>query len=410
MKLLASKQGNMSTIMAVMSLALIGAVGVAVDVSVMFSQSSAMKKALESGLLAAAREAPVVGWDETKIKSIVDRYVAENLQSAATGSATYTLSVTPDAASGRIAGRIEQRGHGYFVAGLFRQDPQLAVDAEALLVSSANTCVLTLDPSSAATLAMTGNAQLSGSNCGIFANSNDVKAIDVDSGSRITSVAICSAGGVDYRAGDLVPSPQTDCPPQPDPLAGRAPPVFGGCNHTNLQINYSTSLNPGVYCGGLKIIGNSDVTLNPGVYVIKDGEFKIDGNAELSGTGVGFFVTGPTAKISFGTATSVSLTAPTTGPLAGILFYEDRNSPEGREFLIESKDAGQLIGAIYLPKGYLLVKNTPNFAEGSAWTAVIAREVRAEEGATLKFNSNYSASAVPVPAGIAGASAIRLVE
>ena len=396
--------------MALLAVGVIGAVGAAVDVSVFVSQSSAMRSSLESGLLAAAREAPVVGWDQAKVQSIVDRYVAENLSGKASGSTEYKLTVNPDSVNGKISGRIEQHGHGYFVLGLFRKDPQIVVNATAMVVASANTCVLTLDPVKGSTIKLTGSTVLSGNNCGIFANSVDPKGIEAESGSKIDAAAICSSGGADFRPGDLKPSPQTDCPAQPDPLAGRAPPVFGGCNHTDFKTTTSVTLSPGVYCGGIEVLGNAKVTANPGVYVIKDGEFKLDGNAEFSGTGVGFFVTGPTAKISFGIATTVSLTAPTTGPLAGILFYEDRNSPEGREFVIESKDAGKLIGAIYLPKGYLLVRNTPNFAEGSAWTAVIARQFYAEKGAHLNFNSNYTATAVPVPAGIAGASAVRIVH
>ncbi len=402
--------GNLSTIMGLVAVVLASALGIGVDVATLVSQRSAMTTSLEAGLLAAAREAPVVGWSEESVFGIVDTYVEENLRDTASGKTDYKLQVTVDPSTGKVSGRLEQHSHGYFVLGLLKKDPQIVTEAAAVVVSSANTCVLALHPNNGSTLKMSGKSNITGNNCGIFANSTDVKAVEIEAKSKITAVAVCSAGGADFTPGDITPAVQTDCPVQPDPLAERAPPSFGACTHKDTEIKGTDTINPGVYCGGIKISGNAVVTAKPGVYIIKDGELSIAGNATLNGTGVGFFLTGDASTINFDVSTTIALSAPNSGPLAGILFYEDRNAPEGNKHVIGSKDARELVGAIYLPNSTLEVSKTQEFAGGSAWTAIIARQILADNGADLHFNSDYSATSVPVPGGLAGGKQVRLVE
>jgi hypothetical protein len=98
------------------------------------------------------------------------------------------------------------------------------------------------------------------------------------------------------------------------------------------------------------------VTLKPGVYIIKDGPLWLGGNATLTGVNVGFFFEGNGPAFDFGASTQISLTAPKTGPLAGILFFEQRSAKPGRTFAIRSKDAEQFEGTVYLSRGYLLVE------------------------------------------------------
>ena len=51
-------------------------------------------------------------------------------------------------------------------------------------------------------------------------------------------------------------------------------PPYSGCDHSGFsRDDYNNSVNPGVYCGGLEIKGNSNVTFNPGIYVISGGDF-----------------------------------------------------------------------------------------------------------------------------------------
>lgn len=410
-RFLTDRSGGFSIIFALVVFVLVSSVGFVVDYTIYTSQRLAMKQSLEAGVLAAVREAPVQGWDEDTIEAVIDTYVDTNLREASFGSAEYRLKVMPHPEKGRVRALLYQNDHGYLLLGHIRKNPQIVVEAEAAIVSSANICVLTLHPDNRSTVKLTGMSTLTGRNCGVFANSQDAKAIEVESRSRIEASHICSAGGYAANSSDTRPRPQTDCPVIADPLAHRAPPSSSGCDFRDIEIKQSRSLRPGVYCGGIRIGGDVDIRLEPGIFVIKDGEFSVTGNATLKGENVGFYVTGKTARISFANSTTIALTAPRDGPMAGILLFEDRNSPYGREFEISSKDAEMLLGTIYLPRGLLSIKGPSKFAGAAAWTAVIAQEIRTEVKSELEFNSDYAATDIPVPAGVGSiGSQVRLTR
>lgn len=105
---------------------------------------------------------------------------------------------------------------------------------------------------------------------------------------------------------------------------------------------------------------SDDVVFQPGVYVIKDGPFLIAANAEVSGTGVGFYFVGDAGQatvFSAGPQSFIDFSAPIDGPLAGILFFEDRGAPPLRTFEILSDKARNLLGTFYIPNGQFSVRS-----------------------------------------------------
>jgi hypothetical protein len=171
--------------------------------------------------------------------------------------------------------------------------------------------------------------------------------------------------------------------------------------------NQATTLIAGVYCDGLEISGNSAVTLAPGLYVVKDGPLHLKDRATLAGSGVTIFLTGNKAVLDIDPDTSVNLSAPTTGDLAGVLVFEDRGNRAKQKHVIQSRNAPNMLGAIYLPRGTLEIgiqygpgtKGVP-VAQASAWTAVVAQTVKVQDDMQIIFNTNYGATPVKPPAGI----------
>ncbi|MDX1715908.1 MAG: pilus assembly protein, partial [Anderseniella sp.] len=181
----------------------------------------------------------------------------------------------------------------------------------------------------------------------------------------------------------------------------RAAPTVGACDHTGLSVNSETrTLDPGVYCGGLLISGSSTVTFNPGVYVIKDGALQVTHTASVSGTHVGFYLTGTGSRFLFAGGSSVSLSAPKDGPMAGLLFFEDRSNAGGTRHEIVSENARELVGTIYLPKGDFAVSSKQPVADQSAYTAIIANSIQLHKYPRLVLNTNYHLTDVPVPSGL----------
>jgi hypothetical protein len=252
---------------------------------------------------------------------------------------------------------------------------------------------------------------------------------------------ICSAGGASGPSTNFTPEPTTDCPVYEDPLAHRPPPPVGPCNHFNFEVGYTQSggsgaqsggglggllggvggavgevveevadladlplieqtINPGVYCGGIRIKAKARVVFRPGVYVIKDGPLEVGMLSTLDGDGVAFYLLGDASTFRFEPDAKIAMSAPKNGPLAGILFFEDRGAPQGRIHHILSEDAREFLGTFYLPRGVLEVDTQNPVADASAYTAIVARKVDLKGRPTLVLNADYSSTDVPVPDGV----------
>ena len=127
---------------------------------------------------------------------------------------------------------------------------------------------------------------------------------------------------------------------------------------------------------------------------------RCGGGSSLTGTDVGLHFSGPGASLQFDGDSSISLTAPKTGEMAGLLISEDRTNPEDQKFNILSNDARTLLGTIYLPQGRLFVGANKPIADQSAYTIVVARMFNLSEGPTMVLNTNYGSTDVPVPDGV----------
>ncbi len=151
----------------------------------------------------------------------------------------------------------------------------------------------------------------------------------------------------------LNPEPITGVPPYPDPLADADPPSVGGCDYNGkVKINGgNVTLSPGVYCNGIDISGGATVTFNSGIYVLKGGRMKVAGGANLVGEEVGFYLTdgsGGYAEADI-TAGNIDISAPETGDMEGIIFFQDRSAPTTNSNKIAGNTGLELDGALYFP-------------------------------------------------------------
>jgi hypothetical protein len=271
-------------------------------------------------------------------------------------------------------------------------------------MGSGKICVLGLMESSLfAGVHLDNSASISAPECGIYSNSTSFASIRADASATAEAELICAAGGYWAESGSsFSPAPTTDCPQIPDPLADRPAPSTGSCKAMELVIEDDTTLSEGTYCGGIRVSDDAKVTLLPGVYVIKDGPLVVENASQLIGQNVGFFLSGSTAVFHFAPGTTINLTAPAEGPMAGLLFMEAGGMGGFRLHRIESNDARQLLGTIYLPSSILQVDADAPVADQSAYTAIVVMRLWLQDGPTLVLNSDYSATDVPVPDAIAG--------
>src|SRR5262249_35792305 len=154
-----------------------------------------------------------------------------------------------------------------------------------------------------------------------------------------------------------------------------SPPTYSGCKATNYNLSGGAtgSITEGVYCKGISVSGGSKLTLGAGTYILLGGGLNVSGGSTVTGTGVTFFHTAgsgkPYGNISLSGGTYVNLSAPTTGPLAGILFYQDPAVGSATGSTFSGGTTVTLTGALYFPTTSL------DYSGGSsaAYTILVAK-------------------------------------
>ncbi|MBV8358098.1 MAG: hypothetical protein JO189_09215, partial [Deltaproteobacteria bacterium] len=141
-------------------------------------------------------------------------------------------------------------------------------------------------------------------------------------------------------------------------IAGNATTTFTSgtysfCGPVAITGNNTVTLSPGLYYGGINITGNATVSFNPGTYVIAGGGLSVTGNSNLSGQGVTFYLTtgsGGYGPVNLTGNATVNLSAPTSGSLEGILFFQDRSIPNGSAAsMVVGNSSSTFDGTLYFP-------------------------------------------------------------
>jgi hypothetical protein len=297
-----------------------------------------------------------------------------------------TVTVTVEATPSTIV--LDEFGYG----------TRMEATAVAHAFGSARLCVLALNTSGTA-IAASRIASIDAAECAVQSNSGEPNSISLELLSRIEALGICSSGGVSGPSSGFSPEAETDCPPIADPLVEHTLPAVGPCNYTNLTLLLPRTIGPGHYCGGLTLGPLALVTAQPGEYVISGGPLVLGPGSSLTGEGVSFRFVDADSTFTFGLGSIVRLSAPTDGPMAGYLFFQDPGIEEGRRFRILTDLATKLLGTIYLPSGTLDVDVVGLVAAQSAYTVIVANDLDIK-GADLVINSDYGATDVPVPSGV----------
>lgn len=378
---------------------MIVAAGVAIDYANASSQRSKLQAVADAAVIAAVREFRLGNASEGNVRQAVIAHARASL-----GGGMNDLSVTPvaDSKARSVTAKLTAHVPTYLLHYVGRQFTAVSVQASAKLSGGVPVCVLGLDLDANGTIELDKDAELSAPGCAVYSNSKKPDGIKVKDQGLLSAHFICSAGGkIGSKDGSFAPTPKTDCPVLSDPLRSRSLPARGACLATGLELKgASVNLAPGTYCGGLKITDGASVTMMPGTFVFTDGRLEVGDGSTLRGENVALHFSGGKAAMKFDPNSSVSLTAPKSGDMAGLLITEERTNPQDQRFEILSNDARTLLGTIYLPQGRLYVAAKKPVGDQSAYTIVVARRFSLSEGPTMVLNTNYGATDIPVPNGV----------
>jgi hypothetical protein len=300
--------------------------------------------------------------------------------------------------AGQRAIRVLLRGHrpSFFANMLPPGGWRFVGDATATSVGLVPLCVLTTGDKVAKILNVKDSSRLAAPACMVHSN----RDIDVEGGS-ITAAAVQA---VTSARGSINPSPGAGAAVIDDPFAGldldRRPGLgcaVGGLVQTLKLTVGSRRIAPGRHCGGIEISGSARVILEPGEHWFLAGPLTVKENARLEGDDVVLFFD-KTSKFEFIDSALVRLSGRRTGEYTGIVMGATRDNTQ--DFIISSDNVESLLGVIYVPNALLLVEGRADVARESAWTVIVAQRLQLKGSPSLFINANYSASNVPVPAGV----------
>lgn len=381
-KLRRGERGAVLILVAILLPVLIGFLALAVDVGYLYSMKRKYQTVADAAALACAQQMQ-------RATPCTYRNGANNVQ-ALDLAAEYGLSWgdvnTSQPADNQVSISLTRSVPTFFMKVLGLNTVSVVASATAEMTP---TCLYTLNPSGINSL----NVQPASGNdmpaCGSYVNSNhSTSAFNAGAGSTFNALAnsIWVVGGRS-GSGTVSPIPRLGVAPIGDPLVGMPnPTITAGCDYTNRVVTAKTTLTPGNYCNGIRIATTAAVNFNPGLYVLKGGGLTAQANSNLIGTDVTFYNTagegfayGP-INIAAG-GTTIRMSAPTTGNLKGILFFQDRSIAIESPASIFGSGAGsynhKLAGALYFPTTGLSIQSGSNKKGGvGAYSYIVAYDLQ----------------------------------
>jgi Flp pilus assembly protein TadG len=289
-----------------------------------------------------------------------------------------------------------------FLVTMFRSGLFNVVARAVALAGTGTYCVLALNSSSTTGVTMSNGAVVNLTNCGLAVDSTGSSSLSMSGGAQLNAQSVSVSGAASITNGAAInpaSALKTSQLAVPDPYAGVAMPSYSGCGFNNKVLASGTwTLTPGVYCNGLSAGNGGTVTMNPGVYFINQGTFSVQAGVTLTGTGVTIVLTSSTgsgyATVSIANGANVTLSAPTTGATAGIVFFGDRSAPASN---VQNFGGGATInvnGAVYFPTQEVAFQN--GISNPSGCTQLIGGTIQLIGGSNFQNNC---------PAGVAAAGA-----
>lgn len=381
---LAADHGGSVAVMVALGLpVLVGVASLAIETGLWFAERRVLQNAADAAALSGAFE--LTAGRRTTVQQSA---LGDGRRNAA--DASFTIRTPPT--SGKYAGNgaaVEvtvSRPQTLLLAALFLGDLPVGARAVARAGTAGDACILALERVESSTAEFTGSADIVLQDCGVKANSTSAQALTISGSSSLTAQFVETVGGYEVSgAGYLsVDSAITNATATEDPFKALANQAVGGCSQSGYKQNGTATLSPGVYCNGLDLGAKANVTLSPGVYVVNGGSVKINGGAQVSGSGVTIFLTGSAgnyASVDINGGAQVNLSAPNSGAYAGVLMFQDRNAPAGGDNKFNGGAAMSLNGALYFPGQQVDFQGNTSNAGGC--TRIVADTVTFTGDATL---------------------------
>ncbi len=271
-------------------------------------------------------------------------------------------------------------------------------------------CILALDPHASGALNLINNAKVLDPKCGVAANSDNTSAMTL-SENVVIDGPISVHGGWSLSNGDqLNGSPNLQhAPPFADPYANVQRQNLPACTQQDASGGNTMTVNlePGLFCNGWNFKNKTTINLDQGTYYIEQ-QLVLGNNATIqpmhTGDQVTLVIVGDFA-LSIGNNATVNITAPTTGPYAGLAIFGDRNGASGVVQDLSNNTDFNINGAIYFPNQIISFDNNFVTANTQNCTQIIGRMIQLSNNVEIHDNCKGT-GVIPIDFG----GSIALVE
>ncbi|MFZ0574028.1 MAG: Tad domain-containing protein [Candidatus Cybelea sp.] len=348
-----SERGSAMPLIAICLLVFMGSGAMAVDVGELKYQQRQQQSATDAAALGGAQQLAVTGCgNSSAATTAADNDATDN--GFVNGAKATVYVQNPPASGGPYGGntcavevQITQNYATWFLR-LFGYQTGMAETTQAIASanSSGNGCIYLLSPT--VTSIFNGDT-VNSPHCGILIN--DTATFNGDPTFDTNYIGYAGAAPIENGTTFTQATPAPMLPvadPCPE-ISGCAsltnnPPASTGCSSPTYNGTPTVNLQPGCFSS---IIVNGCTTVNfaPGTYVFT-GTTIINGETNVTGSGVTLYVTASGTPPTFNGIPNVSLSPPTSGSDEGVLYYQ---VPANTQNPIFNGTSQNLSGLIYAP-------------------------------------------------------------
>jgi Flp pilus assembly protein TadG len=398
-----SARGNVSIAATLAFIPFTMAVAAAVDLANAVRMKAELQAAADAGVLASAISLSTGKSDTDKVKMAEDTFYA-NVSKKLLASLTATPVVTVDFPTKKVHMTVKVETK-QVLTKFFAETMKLGVEATANVKKGNPICMMAINKSVEKSLSVQGSAKIMAKGCAVHVNSSATNALHQTGTASAEAELFCVYGDYSGAPGSFTPTPETNCYREEDPAAATLAAALAVTDTTSCKsaadnpspVKADTTITPGVYCGGFKVFSGT-VTMNPGVYVVRDGEFEVRAGATLKGDGVTILLVGnsSTRFINQGGA-NLLITAPSDGPFAGFVITQAPNSIPLKSNEITGGGLMDINGVVYFPKQSLLISGNGVIGDYSSLFAILADTIEVQGTGTLIIHISNEYKSVYLP-------------
>jgi Flp pilus assembly protein TadG len=398
--------GNLAIIAGITLPVAIGAVGAAVSFSSGNATRTDMQMALDAAVLAGVSDSNTgdpINTAQNVFQSSINHF-AKSMGSNISASFSFNGTVLSGTGSGSVTNPF---------GGLIGTKTYTVTTKAAATKQTTPVCVLGLNGLDNGSFDQNGNSTFNAPTCAVQANTTSRTGMTQEGQPTAVAKKFGVTGG---HTGSNYSTPPVDGSPKTaDPYASLPFPYYSTCgNGKATDVKKDTTLSPGTYCGGIHVFASANLTLQPGIYVMVDGPFWVDGSSTVTGDQVMIAFTGKGSTLQIWGNSTMTVTSPTSGTYMNMQFMQDGSNDSTKGLWASigggSGDASKLQydGVAYFPTQNFWVFGNAVVNANSPSVAIVADKIWAQGGATLNVtNANTRNLPVTVPQSTIGARLIN---